>query len=152
MHQHASTCIYSGSQGLVTSSDVCKVVIIPHRHDHGVGGDANLAFREDEELKPYKKKIQASLYSASLSDESFTIPAWKDDALPKQTGESICQSPPSSGSLLNDGADRSIPCPMHGDIGLEDDTNSSSVPLHAQHAAARPMPSVADTASLTSLR
>ena len=41
------------------------------------GGSANLAFREDEELKPYSKNSQASLLSASLDDEGFTIPAWK---------------------------------------------------------------------------
>ena len=44
------------------------------------GGDANLAFREDEELKPYKKKSKASLFCASLDDDSFTIPAWTQDS------------------------------------------------------------------------
>ena len=41
------------------------------------GGSANLAFRENEELKPYKKKSGAVLLSASLEDACFTIPAWK---------------------------------------------------------------------------
>lgn len=39
-----------------------------------------MAFREDEELKPYKKKTQAILLSASLDDSSFTIPARKANA------------------------------------------------------------------------
>lgn len=45
-----------------------------------IGGSANLAFREDEELKPYKKKSQAILLSASLDDSCFTIPARKANA------------------------------------------------------------------------
>lgn len=47
-----------------------------------VGGSANLAFREDEQLKPYKKSSQAILLSASLDDSSFTIPAWQANAHP----------------------------------------------------------------------
>lgn len=45
-----------------------------------IGGTANLAFREDEQLKPYKKKGRAILLSASLDDSSFTILAWQANA------------------------------------------------------------------------
>lgn len=41
-----------------------------------------MAFREDEQLKPYKKKSQAILLSASLDDSSFTISAWQANAHP----------------------------------------------------------------------
>ena len=47
-----------------------------------IGGSANLAFREDEQLKPYKKKSEAVLLSAILDDSSFTIPAWPANAHP----------------------------------------------------------------------
>ena len=39
-----------------------------------------MAFREDEQLKPYKKKSRAILLSASLDDSSFAIPAWQANA------------------------------------------------------------------------
>lgn len=44
------------------------------------GGHANLAFRENEDLKPYQKKNCISVFSADLDEDSFTIPAVKNDA------------------------------------------------------------------------
>ena len=46
------------------------------------GGSANLAFRENEQLKPYEKSSRVILLSANLDDSSFTIPAWQADAHP----------------------------------------------------------------------
>lgn len=44
------------------------------------GGHANLAFREYEDLKPYKKKSCISVFSADLQDNSFTISAVKGNS------------------------------------------------------------------------
>lgn len=57
------------------------------------GGSANLAFREDEVLKPYKKKSQAILLSASLDDSCFTIPARKANAESDDLDISQCIKP-----------------------------------------------------------
>ena len=58
------------------------------------GGDANLAFREDEELRPYKKKSRPSLFCGSLDDDdSFTIPAWTQDSRYRSASRAdSCQS------------------------------------------------------------
>ena len=71
---------------------------------HLTGGSANLAFREDEELKPIcKKKSQAALLSASLDDDCFTIPAWKAGAPSQDTPSHGMteQGEPGSGAISN---------------------------------------------------
>lgn len=62
----------SSSQGRQFGYELKQLFVVQHP-----GGSANLAFREDEELKPYKKKKRALLLSASLDDTCFTIPAHK---------------------------------------------------------------------------
>lgn len=44
------------------------------------GGHANLAFREHEDLQPYKKKSAIAVFSADLNEDSFMIPAIRGDA------------------------------------------------------------------------
>ena len=104
------------------------------------GGDANLAFREDEELKPYRKKSCASMLSASLNDDSFTIPAWKDGAL---------QQPPSTDRCQAAAGNRHV---MQANIAQPADISAMSdcSPQHSLYPAAKP--SLADTSSQTSPR
>ncbi|KAL0036131.1 hypothetical protein WJX79_004650 [Trebouxia sp. C0005] len=115
------------------------------------GGDAHLAFREDEELKPYKKKSQASLYSATLDDDSFTIPAWKHDTFEQQMSSHQCQDAMSGYTVQQanhkDDGDLHTHPPGHG---LADGALNEVAPLYSLHAATRP--TVADTASQTSPR
>ena len=115
------------------------------------GGDAHLAFREDEELKPYKKKNQASLYSATLDDDSFTIAAWKHDTFEQKKSSHWCQAAMSGGTVqqadyTDDGGLHTHP-PEHD---LADDALNGTVPQHSLLPATRP--TVADTASQTSPR
>ena len=115
------------------------------------GGDAHLAFREDEELKPYKKKSQASLYSATLDDDSFTIPAWKYDTFEQQMSSHWCQAAMSGGTAQQ--ADHTDDGGLHThppENDLADGALNEFVPLYSLHAATRP--TVADTASQTSPR
>ncbi len=115
------------------------------------GGDTHLAFREDEELKPYKKKSQASLYSATLDDDSFTIPAWKHDIFEQQMSNHLCQAAMTGGTVQQ--ADYTDDGGLHThppENDLADDVLNESVPLHSLHTAT--LPTVADTASQTSPR
>lgn len=115
------------------------------------GGDAHLAFREDEELKPYKKKSRASLYSATLDDDSFTIPAWKHDTSEQQMSSHWCQAAMSDGTVQQaDHADNGDLHTHPPQNDLAGDVLDESVPLHSLHPATRP--TVADTASQTSPR
>jgi len=115
------------------------------------GGDAHLAFREDEELKPYKKKSQASLYSATLDDDSFTIPAWKHDTFEQQMSSHWFPAAMSGGTVQQ--ADHTEDGGLHThppENDLAADALNEIVPLHSLHPATRP--TVADTASQTSPR
>jgi len=115
------------------------------------GGDAHLAFREDEELKPYKKKSQASLYSATLDDDSFTIPAWKHDTFEQQMSSHLCQAAMTGGTVQQ--ADHTEDGGLHThppENDMADDVLNESVPLHSLQPAT--LPTVADTASQTSPR
>ncbi|KAL3140138.1 hypothetical protein ABBQ38_004415 [Trebouxia sp. C0009 RCD-2024] len=68
----AETRRRSSSQGSQCSYELKQLFVVQHP-----GGSANIAFREDEEPQPYKKKNRAVLLSASLDDACFTIPAHK---------------------------------------------------------------------------
>ena len=117
------------------------------------GGDANLAFREDEELKPYKEKSKASLFCASLDDDSFTIPAWTQD--------SSCQDASLDGGNLSVMMATTQPAATSviNDLKLTESTDSlldyastSSTPHKDRDTAVAKTASPASTASQTSPR
>ena len=148
-----SVCVHMYVSSYRQAAEICS--FDAHKLSHFLpallpGGDANLAFREDEELKPYKKKSRASLYSASLDDdEPFTIPAWKNDDSQGQQGNDTPQAAATISSMQPETSlDTTSSHVWHPDTDLQDDTADASIPLHGHCSAARP--SVADTASQTS--
>ncbi|KAL3153952.1 hypothetical protein ABBQ32_013512 [Trebouxia sp. C0010 RCD-2024] len=80
----AQTRSRSSSQGSQCSYELKQLFVVQHP-----GGTANIAFREDEELQPYKKKNRALLLSASLDDAWFTIPAHKAIACDPATSQAL---------------------------------------------------------------
>ena len=118
---------------------------------HSTGGHANLAFREDEDLKPYKKKNCISVFSAGLDEDSFTIPAVKNDA----TVEAESPTPHRMLALQPDSQNRQHMASIQSMSGHAD----SGILLQESHthtAVRLPLPAmqrmVAHTASQTSPR
>lgn len=82
----------SECRNLLTHKETVAISNMTTQPQHGavlLGGTANIAFREDEELQPYKKKNRALLLSASLDDAWFTIPAHKAIACDPATSQAL---------------------------------------------------------------
>lgn len=85
------------------------------------GGHANLAFREHEDPKPYKKKTSISVFSADLQESSFIIPAVR--------GNSGTKEPTSTSAVQPDNNDTT-----HARIMASEMSEHAECDCHEQEA------------------